>query len=95
MEIKVYVDKLNACEVCDHCAKTKYPWFTCLCNNEKFGKVDNTNDCEEFELAQYDDDFDEDDDDFYRPSSIECPRCGSDAYDIGNGYECDNCGWVE
>lgn len=94
MAIKVNVDELNACGVCDHCAETKFPWFTCLCNNGKFGEVYNIEDCEDFELSQCDDNFD-DDEDFDRPSSIECPQCGSDAYDIGNGYECDICGWTE
>ena len=77
----------SVCEICDHnmfgrCA------FHCDC----FYKIRSTEECDQFDVIP-DDDDDEDDDDEEIEGVIDCPRCGGNAYWVGSGYECDDCGW--
>lgn len=47
--MRIHYNELGACWVCDHCIEIRHPWYRCLCNNDNFGDVEDTEDCDEYE----------------------------------------------
>ena len=88
----IHCNHLKACEICANCMEKKHPWYHCYTGNENFGEISNPNDCEYF-IYPEDENSDDDEYDFNPNETVECRRCGSDAYWEGSCYECDNCGW--
>lgn len=88
----IHCDHLKACGICANCMEKKHPWYHCYTGNENFGEISSPNDCEDF-IYPEDENSDDDEYDFNPNETIECRRCGSDAYWEGSCYECDNCGW--
>ena len=92
MRRTIHCDHLKACEICANCMEKKHPWYYCFTGNNNFGNICMPKDCEGFMHLDLEDDSD--DDYVLNPNeTIECPRCGNDAYWEGSCYECDNCGW--
>lgn len=90
----IHYDELGACEICGNCCEKKHPWYYCANNNENFGNISNPEGCEDFIIAELDEDDEDDDNGDFNPNEpIDCPNCGNDAYWEGGYYECEQCGW--